>query len=284
MFRGIRLSAESKKRRKKNRSGRRFILNFQIGYEAQRSNDEDDLSKPEEPTLKKAPLRTEPEKQAKKEEFVENSYGKIKSYEQWLEREREEQSRITNSRLGRGLIIAATVFFLGCGDDEKLTVLEPSDNVPSISVVNDGLLYDGRTKKRFGYHLQSDVVLEHDIIVNLRVTDIGEDNIVKQDDRLFMMYADTFRSKLLNISDSYVTKSEIRRRNQEDGENGWWGLGYEYRGRYTVDERGQVTQIFSPSQFHPPADLSLAGEKSLSWSQKHPSTTITILPAKSRTK
>ena len=101
MLRGIRLSGESKKKRKKNRSGHRFIFNFQIGYEAQRSNDGDDLSKPEEPTLKKAPLRTEQEKQVKKVDFVQKNYCRITSYEQWLEREREEQKQITNSRLRR---------------------------------------------------------------------------------------------------------------------------------------------------------------------------------------
>ena len=138
--------------------------------------------------------------------------------------------------------------------------------------------------KRLAITLQSNVVLEHDIIVHLRVSDIGDDNIVEQNDRLFMMSADTFRSELLTKRDRYVTESEIRAgRNQEYGENGWWGLRNEYGGRLTVDERGQVTQVFLPSQFHPPADLSLAGEKGLKWSQKYPSKTVTILPANTRT-
>ena len=98
MLRGIRLFGESKKKRKKNRSGCRFILNFQIGYEAQQSNDEENPSKPEEPTLQKAPVKTEQEKPAEKEELVEKQYGRITSYEQWIERECKDQRRITESR------------------------------------------------------------------------------------------------------------------------------------------------------------------------------------------
>ena len=124
-------------------------------------------------------------------------------------------------------IIAATLVALGCGDENELTVLEPSENVSIVSIVNDGLIQDDGVYKTLGYHLQSNVVLEHDIIVHLRVSDIGDDNIVEQSDWLFMMSADTFRSELLTKRDRYVTESEIRRRNQEYGENGWWGLEQE---------------------------------------------------------
>ena len=83
-----------------NRRGRRFVLNFQIGYDSSGSDDENDdpsepktpPSTPEEPKLQALPPKTE-------ERRV--SYGKITSYEQWLERERQEQRRITNSRLRR---------------------------------------------------------------------------------------------------------------------------------------------------------------------------------------
>ena len=163
-------------------------------------------------------------------------------------------------------IIATTFLALGCGDDDELTVLEPSENVPTISIVNDGLLRDGRIWKTFGYHLQSNVVLEHDIIVHIRISDIGDDNIVKEGNWLFLMSAGSFRSELLKVTDSYITESEVRRRNEEHGENGWWGL--------------------TPNlirQWYPPADRSLAGGKGLSWPQKHPSTTVTILPANTRT-
>ena len=132
--------------------------------------------------------------------------------------------------------IATALLVLGCSDNDELTVLEPSDNVPSISVVNDGLLHDGGTSKTFGYHLQSNVVLEHDIIVHFRISDIGDDNILREDEKLILMSADNFRSELFKSTDSYVTESEIRRRNQAHGEKGWWGTGAE-RG-FTIDQHG----------------------------------------------
>ena len=152
-------------------------------------------------------------------------------------------------------IIAMAFLALGCGNDDELTVLEPSENVPIISIVNDGLLSDGRTHKTFGYHLQSDAILEHDIIVHLRISDTGDDNIVREDDKLFLMSADNFRSELFEATDSYVTESEIRRRNQAYGEKGWWGTG-PVEG-FTVDQHGNLNSNPSLSEFYPPVDLWL---------------------------
>ena len=90
--------ANPRKKERKIVVGAVSSLNFQIGYEAQQSNDEENPSKPEEPTLQKAPVKTEQEKPAEKEELVEKQYGRITSYEQWLERECKDQRRITESR------------------------------------------------------------------------------------------------------------------------------------------------------------------------------------------
>ena len=74
---------------RRDRHGRRFALNFQIGYEGLRYDEENPPPGPKEPTLQELPPKTQ--------EYA-KSYGSITSYEQWLEREREEQRRINNSR------------------------------------------------------------------------------------------------------------------------------------------------------------------------------------------
>ena len=83
-----------KKPLRKKRNGRRFRLSFQIGYDSPPS-DVKASPEPEEPRVPEEP--TSPEIPTDTEGYS-KSYGEITSYEQWLEREREEQKRITRSR------------------------------------------------------------------------------------------------------------------------------------------------------------------------------------------
>ena len=90
-----------KKPLRKKRNGRRFRLRFQIGYDSPPSDvkaspEPEETSVPEELTSPEIPPDTE---------GYSKSYGEITSYEQWLEREREEQKRITNSRLAMICVI-----------------------------------------------------------------------------------------------------------------------------------------------------------------------------------
>ena len=77
---------------RRDRHGRRFVLNLQIGYEGQQRDDGDNLPEPAEPTSPEIPPKAD---------GYAKSYGNITSYEQWLERERKEQKRVTDSRLKR---------------------------------------------------------------------------------------------------------------------------------------------------------------------------------------
>lgn len=153
--------------RRKNRRGRLFALNFQIGYRGVERHDEDDAATEEleasppsveEPKLKEIPPETE--------EYS-KSYGKITSYKQWLERERDEQRRITNSRLrhrGRGvkslilvLLITLVATSLGVARIPELTEQEKAriDELYQRGIITDG------NEDRFLERFTSKMVMKH---------------------------------------------------------------------------------------------------------------------------
>ena len=147
-----------------------------------------------------------------------------------------------------------SVIFWSCASDPPTVLKDIPSDAPVIRLVNDGLTSDFVMK----FHLQANVVLEHDTIIYLQVTD----------NRQFLMIrAGQFKSELLSArGGNYVTQAEINRRNQQYGKDGWWGT------------RGVAVE-----SLFPPPTPKLRGEKGLSWFDKNPTNTVTILPPEMRT-